>query len=309
MGGLVPAVVTSVGERTAVAWAREVGPVDIAFEDMEWARPYISENRRGDAPEGAGAVLKAGDVIRVRTAEEGWRIAQLPDVEGALVSIDPHDGSIVALTGGFDFYRSKFNRATQAERQPGSSFKPFIYSAALAYGYTPASIINDAPVVFEDPSLKSAWRPENYSGKFFGPTLLRTALYKSRNLVSIRLLREIGIDFALAHIARFGIDVERLPRGLSLALGSGSLTPLEVATAYGVLANGGYAVEPYFIERVLDGDDTVLFAAAPLVVCRDCDDEEGMAGSASVTPADGGVAVPAPIGRWRGWRGRDPGAG
>ena len=287
VGGLVPAVITSVDESTAVAWARNVGPVDIAFESMDWARSYIDENHRGDPPKGADAALKAGDVIRVRLTENGWSFAQLPKVEGALVSLDPNDGSIVALTGGFDFYRSKFNRATQAERQPGSSFKPFIYSAALEYGYTPASIINDAPVVFEDPSLKSAWRPENYGGKFFGPTLLRTALYKSRNLVSIRLLREIGIDFALEHIARFGIDVESLPRGLSLALGSGALTPLEVASAYGVLANGGYAVEPYFIERVLDGDDSLLVAADPLVVCRDCDDEEVMAVSAPAAPADG----------------------
>ena len=235
----------------------------------------------------------------MRPAENGWTFAQLPDVEGALVSLDPNDGSIVALTGGFDFYRSKFNRATQAERQPGSAFKPFIYSAALEHGYTPASIINDAPVVFEDPSLKSAWRPENYGGKFFGPTPLRTALYKSRNLVSIRLLRDIGIDFALEHIARFGIDVESLPRGLSLALGSGGLTPLELATGYCVLANGGYAVEPYFIDRVLDGDDTLLFAADPLVVCRDCDDEEAMTVSASTAPADGegaGAALSAEAG-------------
>ena len=285
VGGLVPAVVTSVDKRNVAAWARNVGAVEIGFESMEWARPYIDENRRGDEPKGADAVLKAGDVIRVRPAENGWTFAQLPDVEGALVSLDPNDGSIVALTGGFDFYRSKFNRATQAERQPGSSFKPFIYSAALEHGYTPASIINDAPVVFEDPSLKSAWRPENYGGKFFGPTPLRTALYKSRNLVSIRLLRDIGIDFALEHIARFGIDVESLPRGLSLALGSGVLTPLELATGYCVLANGGYAVEPYFIDRVLDRDDTLLFAADPLVVCRDCDDEEAM--TVSDIPAAG----------------------
>ena len=299
VGGLVPAVVTSVDKRNVAAWARNVGAVEIGFESMEWARPYIDENRRGDEPKGADAVLKAGDVIRVRPAENGWTFAQLPDVEGALVSLDPNDGSIVALTGGFDFYRSKFNRATQAERQPGSSFKPFIYSAALEHGYTPASIINDAPVVFEDPSLKSAWRPENYGGKFFGPTPLRTALYKSRNLVSIRLLRDIGIDFALEHIARFGIDVESLPRGLSLALGSGVLTPLELATGYGVLANGGYAVEPYFIDRVLDGDDTLLFAADPLVVCRDCDDEEAMTVSASTAPADGegaGAALSAEAG-------------
>ena len=294
VGGLVPAVVTSVDKRNVAAYARNVGPVEIGFESMEWARPYIDENRRGDEPKSVDAVLKAGDVIRVRPAENGWTFAQIPDVEGALVSLDPNDGSIVALTGGFDFYRSKFNRVTQAERQPGSSFKPFIYSAALEHGYTPASIINDAPVVFEDSSLTSAWRPENYGGKFFGPTPLRTALYKSRNLVSIRLLRDIGIDFALEHIARFGIDVESLPRGLSLALGSGELTPLELASGYCVLANGGYAVEPYFIQRVLDGDDTLVFAADPLVVCRDCDDDAATTVPASMAPADGDDAGSAP---------------
>ena len=288
VGGLVPAVVTSVDARTVAAWARNEGPVEIELESMKWARPYINENSFGEEPKGADAVLKAGDVIRLQPAGDGWSIAQVPDVEGALVSLDPDDGSIVALTGGFDFYRSKFNRATQAKRQPGSSFKPFIYSAALEHGYTAASIINDAPVVYEDQSLTGAWRPENYSGKFFGPTPLRTALFKSRNLVSIRLLREIGIDFALDHIAKFGIDAERLPRGLSLALGSGELTPLEAAAGYGVLANGGYAVEPYFIERVLDGDDQLVFAADPLVVCRDCEDDEATAASASEAPADDG---------------------
>ena len=294
VGGLVPAVVTSVDARTVAVWARNEGPVEIELESMKWARPYINVDSFGKEPKGADAVLKAGDVIRLQRTGDGWSIAQIPDVEGALVSLDPEDGSIVALTGGFDFYRSKFNRATQARRQPGSSFKPFIYSAALEHGYTAASIINDAPVVYEDESLTGAWRPENYSGKFFGPTPLRTALYKSRNLVSIRLLREIGIDFALEHIAKFGIDAESLPRGLSLALGSGELTPLEAATGYGVLANGGYRVEPYFIERVLDGDDQLIFAADPLVVCRDCEDDEPMAASESEAPAGDGDAGSAP---------------
>ena len=294
LGGLLPALVTSADRDGITAYARGVGPIEIPFESMEWARPYIGTDRRGKKPKSAAAVVQAGDVIRTRLTEDGWSFSQIPDVEGALVSLDPHDGAIVALTGGFDFYRSKFNRVTQAERQPGSSFKPFIYSAALEHGYTAASIINDAPVVFEDPSLESAWRPENYGGKFLGPTSLRTALYQSRNLVSIRLLRDIGIDFAFGHIARFGLDVERLPRGLSLALGSGELTPLEVAAGYGVLANGGYAVEPYFIERVLDGDGTNLFTADPLVVCRDCGDEEAASASATTAPAGAAGAIPAP---------------
>ena len=294
VGGLLPALVTSVGERAVTAHAKGAGPIEIPFESMEWARPYIDEDRRGKTPESPATVVQAGDVIRVRLTEDGWSFSQLPEVEGALVSLAPNDGAIVALTGGFDFYRSKFNRVTQARRQPGSSFKPFIYSAALEHGYTPASIVNDAPVVLDDPSLRNAWRPENYGGKFSGPTRLRVALYKSRNLVSIRLLRDIGIDFALDHVARFGIDVQRLPRGLSLALGSGELTPLELAAGYSVLANGGYAVEPYFIERVLDRDGEELFKAVPLVVCRDCEEETADVPSAP-TPAPaaatGGEAV------------------
>ena len=293
VGGLLPALVTSVDERVVAAHAKGAGPIEIPFESMEWARPYIDEDRRGKKPESPAAVVQAGDVVRVRPTEDGWGFSQLPEVEGALVSLDPDDGAIVALTGGFDFYRSKFNRVTQARRQPGSSFKPFIYSAALEHGYTPASIVNDAPVVLDDPSLTSEWRPENYGGKFSGPTRLRVALYKSRNLVSIRLLRDIGIDFALDHVARFGIDVQRLPRGLSLALGSGELTPLELAAGYSVLANGGYAVEPYFIGRVLDRDGGELFKADPLVVCRDCEEEAADAPSPAPAPAaaTGGEAV------------------
>jgi penicillin-binding protein 1A len=220
-------------------------------------------------------VVEIGDVIRVQLQEEGWRMVQVPELEGALVALDPSDGAVVSLTGGFDFYRSKFNRAVQAERQPGSSFKPFIYSAALENGFTAASIINDAPVVFDDAGLEAVWRPENYSGKFFGPTRLRVALFKSRNLVSIRLLRAVGIDNATEHLARFGFDVDRLPHDLSLALGSGSIKPVELATGYAVLANGGYRVSPYFVERIDAPDGTPWYTADPLRVCEICEDVSG----------------------------------
>ena len=200
-------------------------------------------------------------------------MVQIPDIEGAIVSLDPMDGAIKALSGGFDFYKSKFNRTVQARRQPGSSFKPFIYSAALNKGYTAAHMINDAPVVFDDPGLEGEWRPENYSGKFFGPTRLRLALTKSRNLVSIRLLRAIGVDYALDFLERFGLDVARLPRNLSLALGSGTVTPMEMATGFAILANGGYRIEPYFIDRVVDARGEVISHADPLRVCRECDPE------------------------------------
>jgi penicillin-binding protein 1A len=186
------------------------------------------------------------------------------------VSLRPTDGAILALVGGFDFTRSKFNRATQAKRQPGSSFKPIIYSAALEKGFTPASIINDAPVVFDDSELESTWRPENYSGQFYGPTRLREALYRSRNLVSIRILRAIGAGYAATYAEKFGFSAEELPHDLTLALGSASVTPLQMARAYSVLANGGYLVEPYFIRSIYDAAGDVVFMADAPVVCTDC---------------------------------------
>ena len=270
VGGLIPALVTSVAEQNATVFTREHGELELKWEAISWARTHISENRRGPELKNAGEVLQPGDIVRVLKDEAGWQLVQIPAVEGAIVSLDPMNGSINALSGGFDFFRSKFNRAVQARRQPGSSFKPFIYSAALHEGLTAATIINDAPVVIDDPSLEDEWRPENYSRKSFGPTRLRVALTKSRNLVSIRVLDAIGVDAALDFIERYGLDVERLPRNLSLALGSGTVTPLEMATGYTVLANGGYRVEPYFLERIVDSRGEVLFEAEPLEVCTHC---------------------------------------
>jgi penicillin-binding protein 1A len=176
---------------------------------------------------------------------------------------------MLALVGGYDYYTSKFNRVTQALRQPGSGFKPFIYSAALEKGFTAASLINDAPVVFNDPSLEGAWRPENYSGKFFGPTRLRYALTKSRNLVSIRLLRSIGIEYALKYVSRFGFDPDKLPHNLSLALGSANVNPLQMARGYSALANGGFLIDPYLITRIVRNGETA-FEAQPRTACPDC---------------------------------------
>ena len=196
-------------------------------------------------------------------ADGGWRLAQVPKVEGALVSLRPDDGAILALVGGFDYRRSKFNRVTQARRQPGSSFKPVIYSAALDKGFTAASLINDAPVVFDDPALESTWRPENYSGQFYGPTRMREALYRSRNLVSIRILRAIGISYVAEYAERFGFSKDQLPRDLTLALGSATVSPLQMARAYAVLANGGYLVKPFFIRRIYDPDGNTSLPVQP----------------------------------------------
>ncbi len=263
------------GERLTLPW-----------EGIRWARKYLSPNGRGAQPANAVAVMQVGDIVRIAwkapqptksdadTAEKTgyWRLAQIPDVEGALVSINSTNGAIQALVGGFDFRKSKFNRATQARRQPGSNFKPFIYSAALEQGYTAATFVNDAPIVFDAPGLESAWRPENYSGKYYGPTPLRKALALSRNLVSIRLLRAIGVNTAVKHIEKFGLDVNRLPKNLSMSLGSGELTPLELVSAYAVLSNGGYRIEPYFIERIETENGEIVMQAQPLTVCRHCDE-------------------------------------
>ncbi len=270
IGALYPAVIRQLEEQEAIVVVKDHGEATLTWEGMVWARPYIDENRRGPVPKTTADILKLGDRIRVRRGNQGWELAQLPKIEGALVAINPQDGAIAAIAGGYNFHRSKFNRATQAKRQPGSNFKPFIYSAALEKGYTAASLINDAPVVFDDPGLEAAWRPENYSGKFFGPTRLRWALTKSRNLVSIRLLRAIGIPFALRHAKRFGFDITSLPRDLSLALGSGAISPLELATAYGVLANGGYRIKPWFIERVIGQNQQLVYRTNPLRVCAIC---------------------------------------
>ena len=196
-------------------------------------------------------------------------MTQLPAAEGAFAAINPYNGAILAISGGFDFYRSRFNRATQSKRQPGSGFKPFIYTAALEKGFTPASIINDAPIVIEDPSQKHDWRPENYTRKFLGPVALRVALRKSINLVSVRLLQDVGIPYALETAMRFGFTREQLPGTLSLALGSGNAPPLKMASAYAVFANGGFLVKPYLIERIEDHEGNIVYKANPKSVCRD----------------------------------------
>ncbi len=262
-GDLVVAVVTALDEQSATLLDASGTRRDVGWDGLAWARPQLGRNAMGRNPETAADILTVGDVVHLRETAEGWRLAQVPEPQAALVSLNPEDGRIEALVGGYDFARSKFNRVTQARRQPGSAFKPLIYSAALGQGMTPATVINDAPVVFPDTSLEDVWRPENYSGRVFGPTRLREALTYSRNLVSIRALREIGINNAIRHIARFGIPAERLPRNLSLALGSAAVTPLELARAYAAFANGGYRVNPWLIERVEGDNEGVVYRAYP----------------------------------------------
>jgi penicillin-binding protein 1A len=272
INNLLPALVLEVVDQLAVVYEPHRGVLRIDWPGLQWATPGTGFGRLGEAPKLAADILARGDVIRINEdSADQWSLAQVPVVEGALVSLDPKDGAIRALVGGFNFVNSNFNRVTQAERQPGSNFKPFTYSAGLEKGFTLASLINDAPVVFEDEGLEATWRPENYSGKVFGPTRLHEALVKSRNLVSIRLLRAIGISYAIKYVSRFGFDKSRLPKDLSLALGSGAVTPLEVVSGYSVFANGGYRTIPYFIDRIENADAETEYLAEPFVVCEFCE--------------------------------------
>ncbi len=271
VAGLVPGLVIEVDEDVALVYQVDGQTIALTLADMLWARKFISRERVGFEPKSVGDVLQAGDIIRTRLRDEGQReLAQLPEPEALLISISPRDGSIKALVGGYDYTRSKFNRVVQSRRQPGSGFKPFIYSAALAKGKTTASIVNDAPIVFSDAELERDWKPQNYSEKFFGPTRLREAMVNSRNLVSIRLLREIGIPYATGHISSFGFDPAELPGNLSMALGSASLAPISIVRGYAAFANGGYLIDPYFIERIVDARGIVRFATSPKVVCEEC---------------------------------------
>ncbi len=271
VGELLPAIILSTKNNLISAYSTNEEIVEIEKDNYKWARRYKDANTRGNTPKTASDVVSVGDIVYIRKNEQdAWRLSQLPSVEGALVSLKPEDGAVLALSGGFNFFASKFNRATQARRQPGSNIKPFIYSAALDNGFSVGSMISGAPVVVKDSTFGSAWRPENYSKKFFGLTRMREALKKSLNLVSIRLLRSVGIEKTRQHLQKFGFKAENLPDNLSLALGTASLLPIEVARAYATLANGGFLIEPYFIERIEDPAHEIIFQAEPLTACKLC---------------------------------------
>lgn len=249
----------------------------IPWKGLSWAKPFVDRNRIGDAPASVTRILTPGDIIYIEKRNSGqesyWRLAQIPEVEGALVSLDPSTGKILALVGGFNFEQAKFNHVTQAKRQPGSNFKPFIYSAALEKCFTPATIINDAPIVIQD-SEGNPWRPQNDNGKFRGPLRLRTALTKSVNLVSIRILRDIGVPYAIEYAKRFGIDPGSLPRNLTLALGTASVTPLSIVRGYATFANGGYLIDPYFIEEIKESNGEIVYQAPTVILEKTPSKEE-----------------------------------
>ncbi len=267
-----PGIVTKVMNETVTVYLKHAHKVKLQMAAMRWARPYIDANHIGPAPRSVHQLLRPGDIVRLVHGSKGqWKLAQIPKVQAALVSIHPEDGSIKALVGGFSFSQSKFNRASMARRQPGSSFKPYFYSAALVDGFTPASIINDAPLALSDPARKGGlWTPSDDARQFSGPMRLRQALVHSKNLVSIRLLEAIGTTYARTFSTRFGFSLAALPNNLSLALGTASVSPLDMVRGYAVFANGGYLVTPYFIQEIDNSDNKAVYIANPARACRNC---------------------------------------
>ena len=261
-GDVLSAVVMQANAKKIVAIRQNGESIEITGDGLKPAQSGLSDKA---APK---IRIRPGAVIRVvRTPKNTWEITQLPEVEGAFVALDPRDGAIRALVGGFDFNKNKFNHVTQAWRQPGSSFKPFIYSAALEKGFTPATVVNDSPLFFDaGVTGGQPWEPKNYDGKFEGPMPLHTALAKSKNMVSIRILQAVGAQNAQDWITRFGFDAEKHPPYLTMALGAGSVTPMQMATAYSVFANGGYRVNPWLISRVSEQKGKVLIETQPPVL-------------------------------------------
>lgn len=276
-GDLMPAIVTRVGEKTFAALTRDGIEAVVEWDGMRWARPYIDTDRFGRAPRAPEDIVASGDLVRLQMFEGAWRLAQIPEIEGAIVALRPTDGAVMALSGGFDFARNQYDHVLQAARQPGSGFKPFIYSAALANGVTPASIFVDAPLVFDDETLEQAYRPRNDDGQFSGPMPLRRALYRSVNLVSIRVLLEVGVSATLEHVGRFGFDTRDFPRNAQLAIGGGTMavTPISMARAYAMIANGGFAIEPHVVDHATTQMGEMVFAPRHPEVCIDCGERAG----------------------------------
>jgi len=272
VGDLDPAIVLESGPESATLLTDGDREVELALADVEWARDHLGRNALGARPDTVDEVLDPGDLVRLRAGENGPRLAQVPEAQAALVSLKPDTGAVVALVGGLDFGASQFNRATQSRRQPGSAFKPFIYAAAIDSGYTPASLVNDAPIVFDDPSQERTWKPMNFSERFFGPTRLREAMIHSRNLISVRLVMDIGVQPTIDYVTEFGFQRSQIPNGPSMALGSVSITPLDLAAAYAVFANGGFDIDPYFIHAIIDDRGRELPMLPRPLACRECGD-------------------------------------
>lgn len=267
INSLEPAAVVEMTNTSITALRANGDMTTIPWSGLSWARKQINADYLGAMPKRPNQIVQLGDVIRIINTSQGYRLAQIPKAEGGLVALNPLDGGILAMVGGFDYVNSKFNRITSANRQPGSSFKPFVYSAAFEKGYTLATVINDAPIVVENPNDNSIWRPQNDNHKFYGPTRLRVAIMESRNLVSIRLLSMIGLPYTVDYLKRFGFAPSQLPPGLSLALGTALVTPLQMAQAYSIFANGGQKIVPYIVDSITNSQNKVIYQAKPLLAC------------------------------------------
>ena len=325
LAGLTPCIVTCVYASSASVYLFDGQTVSLDLSAVEWARPHIDEDRRGATPKHVDDVLKRGDIIRLVKNDKAdidaavkndkgdkaakpdkpektegskapWLLTQIPAAEAAFVALDPEDGAIQTLVGGFSFQRSKFNRVTQSNRSPGSGFKPFLYSAAFEHGFTPASVVNDAPLVFPDPSKPNGlWMPKNDDDTFQGPIRLREALVKSVNLVSVRVLDAIGVHYAREYITRFGFSPDQIPESLSMELGTASVSPLTMAGGFAVFANGGYLVDPYFVREIDDRDGKVVYQADPARACASCAGR-GVADAAPPAKSETGSSPLNPIG-------------
>jgi penicillin-binding protein 1A len=308
LSGLLPAIVTASDEKSATAYVPGGEKITLTETDLKWAFGYARKAKTGG--KGAASILQPGDIIRVRQVEntqaaagtrakdpkateaadeKHWELQQIPAAQAAMVALSPDDGAVKSLVGGFNFQLSKFNRAVQTQRQPGSSFKPFIYSAAFSRGYTAASIINDAPIALPDPAKPGGlWTPQNDDGKFRGPMRLREALAQSVNLVAIRLLDAVGVRYTREYASRFGFPLDAIPGNLSMALGTASVSPMAMARAYAVFANGGFLIDPYYIAEIDDRDGKAIYKADPVRACRNCEArllDEGRTTTAPAQPA------------------------
>ncbi|WP_229837890.1 penicillin-binding protein 1A [Cellvibrio zantedeschiae] len=276
LGGLEAMAIVTVADKSISLLRANGDRLELDWQHgLSDKRPYLTEDSRGAAPKSAKDFLHPGDVVRVGRDKDGQpRLTQVPEAQSALVSLDPNSGAIRALVGGFDFNQSHFNRVLQGTRQPGSSFKPLLYTCALEHGFTPATMINDAPIVIRNEYTGEVWRPENDEGEFDGPISLRRALYRSKNLVSIRILKSLGVDTLIDSLERFGFNKKEFPRELALALGAHGLTPMQMATAYASFANGGFKIDPYLISKIENGQGEIVYEAHPKRVCKTCPDKK-----------------------------------
>jgi penicillin-binding protein 1A len=270
LGTQHPAIVIEIEEQEIKVLNQDLDVVSIPWEGLSWARKYINVNTRGRKPSLASDIVSIGDLVRIEAVGEQWRLGQVPDIQGALVALNPNDGAINALMGGYDFKAKQFNHATQSRRQPGSNFKPFFYSGAIEDGLTAATIYNDAPIVLPGGELEETYRPKNSGDVFHGNMRLREALYRSVNLVSLRVILDYGTENAINYVKRFGFDTSAFPNNVQLAFGGGTiaLSPIDIATGYTVFANGGFKVTPFLIQRIDSLNDDVIFEASPLKACH-----------------------------------------